>query len=142
MGGLSSKRKGAAAEREAARTLWAILEPVYSGLGREVPDIQRNLMQTREGGYDLVGLDWIALEVKRQERANVEAWWRQAVQQTGPGQIPVLMWRQNHQPWRYRVQVHVATGRSWMWTHVDMEGDVFYGWLQKSVRERLISRSG
>ena len=52
--------KGKSAERELAKLLG-------DHLGLE---LSRNLDQTRDGGYDLIGLPGIALEVKRCERLN------------------------------------------------------------------------
>lgn len=109
MSGKFSKNKGANAEREAAALIVSWLEPVYSGAGLEPPTLSRNLEQVRSGGYDLVGLDWLALEVKRHENLQIESWWKQTVAQAGPGQLPVLMFRQNRSPWRFKAVLHHYT---------------------------------
>lgn len=98
--GSMAKNKGANAEREVAKILQPIIDEVYESVGLESPIMKRNLEQTRGGGYDLVGIKWMALEVKRQESLNIEAWWRQTVKQTLPGQVPVLMYRQNNKKWK------------------------------------------
>lgn len=91
--GNSQRRKGKDAELELA-------EKLRERLGVKV---ERNLNQNREGGYDLKGLP-VALEVKRREALSLTTWWEQAVEQAvGTRKLPVLAWRQNRQPWRFRV---------------------------------------
>jgi Holliday junction resolvase len=89
------RSKGARGERELARLL-------ADELGT---DITRNLLQTREGGHDLEGLPF-ALEVKRQETLNINAWWRQAVAQAeASGLSPALAYRQSRKPWKFIVRL-------------------------------------
>ena len=57
--------------------------------------VARNLEQTRSGGFDILGLEPLAIEVKDQKQLRVAEWWRQAVQQAREGQIPVLAY---HRP--------------------------------------------
>ena len=104
MTGMSSRVKGANAEREAAELLVAWATPVYAHAGLPPPVVRRNLEQVLIGGYDLTGFDWLAIEVKRQESLNLESWWAQACRQAGPEQIPFLMWRQSRRPWWVRVR--------------------------------------
>lgn len=134
-----SKVKGASGEREAAAVLAGWIEPVYRHAGVEVPDIKRNLMQTREGGYDLVGIDWLALEVKRQENMALPSWWRQTVKNASMGQIPFLMWRQNRRPWFFRVRVEVyhRANNTLNQYDVDMERDQAKLWVQTETWNRL-----
>ena len=89
MSGRSSKNKGANAEREVAAIILAA-----TGV-----EVKRNLEQTRGGGYDLVGIDWLAIEVKRQEKLALPAWWRQTLAQSEPDKIPCLVYRQNRKAW-------------------------------------------
>lgn len=97
----SQRRKGATAERELAR----LLSPL---LGEE---ITRNLAQSRDGGADLLGVGPFALEVKRQERLTLPAWWRQACEQAErAGLIPALAYRQSRQPWRFVVPLAAIMG--------------------------------
>ena len=88
--GAAQRTKGAKAEREVA----SLLADRLGG------DVVRNLVQTREGGHDLLGVDPFALEVKRCERLELAAWWRQACDQCPEGQVPALIYRQSRQPWR------------------------------------------
>ena len=98
------KAKGSNGEREAADLLraWA------ATAGFEIEPL-RNLEQVRSGGYDLNGIPGLGIEVKRVENLNVKAWWQQATRQADQyGTIPVLMWRQNRRPWRFKVRVWVV----------------------------------
>lgn len=93
----SERRKGAAAERELAALL-------ADQLGEMV---KRRLGASRDGGHDLDGgilLDGIALEVKRQERPSLAAWWSQACDQAKrASKVPVLAYRASRRPWRFVV---------------------------------------
>lgn len=84
----NGRTKGHDAEREIVKLL-ADLAP-----------LKRNLQQTQEGGYDLIGLDFLALEIKRCESLQIEAWWKQTLRQARCGQTPVLLYRQNRKPWQ------------------------------------------
>ncbi len=95
--GKMQRNKGAAAERELAKLL-------SDELGA---DITRNLLQTREGGHDLNGVTGWALEVKRHETLNLNAWWKQTTDQAKRiGKKPVLAYRQSRQPWRFVVRLN------------------------------------
>lgn len=89
---MMQRRKGADGERELVRLLRDHLgvEPV------------RNLNQSRDGGYDLfiMGIQDIALEVKRAAAPRLASWWAQAVEQAGD-HIPVLAYRLDRQEWRF-----------------------------------------
>lgn len=126
MAGNMSRNKGQRGEREGAALLMLWSNEVLAHL-REAyvkedsldcyEDIvfNRNLAQTREGGYDLVGLDWLAVEVKRHETLNVTGWWKQTVEQAKPDQIPFLMYRQNRTEWKFRVRINA---RPYQFEHV------------------------
>ncbi len=64
--------------------------------------LQRNLVQTREGGGDCLEVWGWVIEVKRQERLCLPAWWRQACRQAEGKGEPMLLWRQSRKPWRAR----------------------------------------
>jgi len=99
-----AKSKGATGEREAAKLLVAWAQGIQSDA-----TFTRNLEQVRSGGHDLLGLEWLAIEVKRQVALNLNGWWKQTVNQAERvGGIPFLMWRQNRRPWMFRVRVTVA----------------------------------
>lgn len=101
MNGAGRRSKGATAERELAKLL-------AEQLGS---DITRNLEQTRSGGHDLTGVGAFALEVKRQEKLNINAWWEQAREQAErSGMKPALAYRQSRKPWRFIVRLGDVSG--------------------------------
>ena len=108
MSGRMARNKGARGEREAIALLAGWLTEVVPD---RCPELKRNLMQSREGGHDLVGLDWLAVEVKRHETLSVGSWWKQTVAQADRlGAVPFLMYRQNRTPWRFRIRLPVVYG--------------------------------
>ena len=89
----SQRLKGQRGEREAFRLMSDRLGTI----------VRRNIDQTRKGGADGLDIPGWAVEVKRQQRSYVEAWWRQAVDQAAacePQRRPLLLYRANHKPWR------------------------------------------
>lgn len=135
------RNKGSRGEREAVLVIGGWLAPVYRAAGMIPVDLERNLMQSRQGGYDLVGIDWLALEVKRHETLSVSQWWKQTLRQAGPEQVPFLMYRQNRTPWRYRTRINAAhhgpssSGLSSI--TVDMAEDAAREWLCHELWFRL-----
>ena len=96
--GAKSNSKGAQGEREVVNLLNA-------GLGTE---LERNPYRQRKeaGHYDVSGLDWLALEVKRYQTASqgqVTAWWAETLAEAGRDQVPVLAYRADRQGWRFVV---------------------------------------
>lgn len=76
----------------------------------EKPDMSRNLDQVRNGGCDLHGLVWLAIEVKFCETPLLDQWWAQAVRQASIRTNvvkhhvePVLIYRKSRRPWRVQV---------------------------------------
>ena len=53
---------------------------------------ERNLMQTAKGGFDIVGVEPFAIEVKNHKKLNINAWWKQTTAQATDGLIPVLIY--------------------------------------------------
>jgi len=122
-----ARNKGASAEREVIK----LLEPLVRDFGEG--KLFRNLEQTRSGGHDIIGLDWLALEVKRQETLSLDAWWQQTVQQAGESRVPVLIYRQSRQPWR--VVMIGCVGK--VHCRVTISFTDFTLWLQSEMRLRL-----
>ena len=100
---VNARNKGQEGERELARLLggWA------AEMGCQL-ELSRNLVQTREGGYDLNGVPGLAIEVKRVEAPDLNSWWRQAVKQAGAELVPFLAYRPNRKPWRFKVRAPVT----------------------------------
>ena len=120
MGGLMSRNKGQRGEREVIKLLQPILDDVYGRQGLDVPQLERNLMQSAKGGFDISGLEWMALEVKYQEADHLEQWWeqckRQAMGRVGgvqEGQMvkePILFFRKNKVRWQVRMYGSLDVG--------------------------------
>ena len=85
---INSRAKGKSGELECAKIL-------SSELG--IP-VRRNLEQTAMGGYDLLGVDGYAIEVKR-AKAYSNQWFEQALRQAN-GSVPVLLYRIDRQGWK------------------------------------------
>ena len=85
----ASRQKGQRGEREICKILSEKLGGEY----------KRNLMQTADGGYDVLGLDGWAIEVKFQEKLSIEKWWKQTVEQANDKK-PVLFFRKSREEWR------------------------------------------
>ena len=85
------RTKGATGERELAKIL-------RDELGAE---ITRNLVQSREGGADLLGVPGWAIECKRAADKSLNRWWLQACQQADrAGMKPALIYRIDRCDWR------------------------------------------
>lgn len=108
MAGKRSLNKGKNGEREVVKLLQPIVDRVYAEFEVEQPVyLQRNTLQSDRGGFDIVGLPWLAIEVKFQEQLNVNTWWKQTERQAGEGQLPILIYRQSRKPWKVMTLVHM-----------------------------------
>jgi len=87
--GRGKRNKGAAGERELAALLSEHLGFV----------VKRNLGQARDGADDLTVAQF-RIEVKRHETLRIDQWSEQVEACAQPGEVPVLMYRRNGQPWR------------------------------------------
>jgi len=105
-----SQRKGSNGEREVIKLLQPVVNRAYAKAGLEPPALERNLTQSRGGGYDIVGLEWLALEIKRQENLNISNWWVQCRVQCKKNQVPVLMFRQNRTKWKVKMFIRIPIG--------------------------------
>lgn len=108
MGGTMSRNKGKRGEREIVDMLQPVVNRLYRACGVEPPILQRNTLQSDMGGCDIVGLQWFAPEVKRQEGGSVNAWWAQAKAQAKDGQVPVLFYRRNGEKWKVRMEARLT----------------------------------
>lgn len=91
---INSRAKGKSAEREVI----GILKELIPNL-----KLERNLDQTRDGGYDIKGLSGWAPEVKRYANithGDLDKFWKQTVQQARDSSLkPVLFMRSDRSPW-------------------------------------------
>lgn len=122
---INSRAKGQRAERAVATALNPILGDVCIRAGIPPLKLHRNLVQTRSGGFDLDGLDWIAIEIKHHQeiKSKINGWWQQTLRQAGPvedsnGVVkytrePVLIYKANGSRWHVRmfVRAEIAPGK-------------------------------
>lgn len=96
---INSKQKGAVGERELAQLLrnqgWmdARRGVQYSGL---------------KGDADVVGVDGIHIECKRVQQVSDERWLEQAERDARIGEIPVVIYRRNHEQWKLLIRQDLA----------------------------------
>ena len=120
--GINGRNKGANGEREAGRWL-----KEHFGL-ENAPE--RNLEQYRRGGYDLIGFAPFALEVKRTENKAYRDWWYQAVTQCDHGDVPVVMYRRNNQPWRFLISARYIGIKN---GYIKLEAREFIMWAKQVI---------
>ena len=96
---INSKQKGAVGERELAQLLrnqgWldARRGVQYCGL---------------KGNADVVGVDGIHIECKRVQQISDEKWLKQAESDAKVGEIPVVIYRRNHEQWKLLIRQDLA----------------------------------
>lgn len=139
--GKKSRDKGGRGEREAMSYLQPVVDRVCEEMGRERLVLRRNQDQRwAKKQYDLIGVPWMCLEVKRQEdMSGIEGWWRQTLAACGHRQYPVLMYRPNYQKWKVRMKIHAAAGDQWSWLTVTIDIDTFLEWFESMLRYRMRS---
>jgi Holliday junction resolvase len=134
MGKINSRAKGASAEREFCNLL---SEHLGDSL---VAPLKRNLEQTRNGGHDILGLDGMAIEIKRYKRvkeSDIKKFWAQAVEQANRvGCQPVLAYREDLCSWRVRLPWGFLMDQSWN-EDVDYTIEVSLPGFASIIREHL-----
>jgi hypothetical protein len=143
MSGLMSRNKGKRAERQVIELIQPIVDQCYEQAGRRPPVMQRNTLQSDQGGFDITGLEWLSLEVKHHENLQVEQWWRQTITQaaqnpTGRELVPVLFYKRNNISFRVRMYHGLSAGSGE--THlavVDVSVEDFSWWLYHELNHRL-----
>lgn len=137
MGSLSIQ-KGKRAERDVASRLNVILVGLCERLGYDTVKLQRNLKQVQQGGFDLDGLDWIAIEIKHHKAVSLGSWWAQCERQATGDREPVLIWKQHGGKWNVRMygRLTIEPGRR-LKTVVDISWDAFVIWFEKRAEVEL-----
>lgn len=135
--GSFSRDKGQRAEREVVKMLQPVVTRVYLDAYREVPSLERNLVQSHKGGHDIVGLDWLALEVKHHENPNMNSFWEQCKEQAGATREPVLLYKSNRVKWRVVMFGYVPAGRKRVRCPVDIGLEAFLVWFETRLREEV-----
>lgn len=86
-----SRNKGARAEREVCALIRDLL-----GV-----DARRRVRQ-HDGDSDVLGVPGWAIESKSCAEMRLPEWWRQAVEQAGPNEVPALFYKVPRKGWRVR----------------------------------------
>ena len=128
MARINCRTKGANGEREFIKWAQSILD-----LNEEA---KRNLEQTRNGGADIY-VDCFAFEVKRVEALDFRKWWMQAKRQAGTDYIPVVVYRQNKQPWRILIS---AENVGLDYGYIALGAREAVKWLQKTHEAWLFGK--
>lgn len=111
MGGKASRTKGQVGEREVCKLLGEAL-----GVS-----LDRNLDQVRNGGCDIV-YEHFAIEVKRQEKLQIDKWWEQCVRQAKAiEKHPILVFRRNRESWRVLMPLSLEQDPATHYVHTDLD---------------------
>lgn len=138
MAGKMARNKGANGEREVIGMLQPIVDKVYGEARRAAPVLRRNQAQRYEGGYDIEGLPWLALEVKRQENAGMlGSWWKQCLKGCRERQLPVLLWRVNYGQWNVRFRPLLVVGSKKIRVTANVDIGTFLVYFEERLRMDL-----
>ena len=137
---INSRSKGQRGEREVRDLIQIIVDDVATEKNLLfAPEIKRNLVQSREGGHDLVGIPGLAVEVKFQENIQVGKWWEQTLRQAKTEKArPVLIYRRKHQPWRVVMIGALVLGDNTLPATVTIEIETFRDWLREYLLLYLV----
>lgn len=70
---------------------------------------QRNLSQTRDSGYDISGLEPLAIEIKDHKTLSINTWWKQTTDNALGNLIPVLIYHiPNTSKWLVKVPMRAV----------------------------------
>lgn len=138
MGGLTSRNKGKRGEREVIGILQPVVTSLYEEFGLEVPTLKRDTRQSDGGGYDITGVDWLAIEVKYQEGTpKLGKWWQQTLDQCGQRQTPVLFYRRNRCDWAVHMFAALHVGAHMQTVAVSITVPEFMRWFRARLTEEL-----
>lgn len=138
MSRINVKQKGAKAERDVIAMLQPVVNEVCGELGIEPMVLKRNLEQTRGGGYDIVGVDWLAVEVKHQTMDRRDAWWEQTKKQAGVDQEPILVYKLTGNKWWVRMYGRLQHGSDFVRCPVDITPAAFLVYFRHRLKKELI----
>lgn len=138
MSGKFARDKGQRGERAVIAMLQPVVTAAYQARGLEAPTMARNAMQSRFGGHDVVGLAWLALEIKNQETLHLPAWWEQTKEQATPYQVPVLFYKVGRGAWRVRMYGRLAIcDNRRVKCPVDIAVEDFMVWFEYECHARI-----
>jgi len=120
--GNMAKQKGKRGEKEFAEVLTKLLARDTSW------DDQKVFVDPQANGGDIISIQGLSIEVKRQETLNLKGWWRQAlVQADHTGGIPIVAFRQNRKAWKILMPAFLILLE--LDGYVEMELPIFGKWL-------------
>lgn len=148
--GINSRSKGIRGEQAITKMLQVVVDKVYLAMSHlepanftETPQLQRNTLQSDGGGYDIVGIDFLALEVKNAATLSLDAWWKQTTQQCGEEQEPVLIYKAGRGTWRVQMMGEIPVGyddqvgERKVTCKVDISEDTFLIWFEARLKFSL-----
>lgn len=139
--GRGTRDKGKRGEREVIALLQPHVDKACEELGVQRILLQRNTLQAHVGGCDVCGLDWLALEVKRQETLCLAQWWAQTVTQAAPHAEPVLLYRVSRaRSWTAMMRGAIGGVHVWHYGPVVVGESMFLEWFDARLRAELKSR--
>jgi hypothetical protein len=152
-GRINIRQKGAGGEREICDMLNAILYARMKKLGyaketllEALKAFQRNQNQTAVGGSDITNPFRLSIEVKRQEALSLNTWWKQCVTSAeSEGALPVLIYRQNHKPWRVRTYGYLMRSDvkgTALRAVVEFDWETFQQWADVWLEPLIVGRYG
>lgn len=128
---INSRSKGQRGEREVRDILQKVMDEVaFEKKMLYSPEVKRNLMQTMEGGHDLVGIPGLAVEVKFCENPQVDRWWEQTLEQSHRiGCLPVLIYRKTRSKWQVVMLASLPYGDKALMCRATIPLTAFLDWL-------------
>lgn len=142
-----ARNKGKRGERMVIDWLQPIVDEICLDLNIKQVLLQRNTVQSDRGGSDIVGLPWLAAEVKNCESngpANLDKWWEQTIKQAHEWAdhtitpTPVLFYTSNHRPIRVRMMGAIAAPEdnriAWVYSMVDVSAEDFERYFRSRTK--------
>lgn len=156
---INARSKGRRGEQELLKLLQSVINEAYEAAKQDglidatvgmldLPKLERNLFQWAKGGCDIIGIDWMAPEVKRVESITVgglNGWWEQAKAQAkvravemGRDVEPVLFYRPNSSLWEVRMYAHLTVNADVrIKTYADVPWIAFRAWFKMRLLQEL-----
>lgn len=140
---INSRSKGIRGERAIIDALQPIVDTVYASLALDAPLLQRNTLQSDRGGYDVIGLEWLAIEVKNCATLALETWWTQCERQARGDQTPVLFYKATRGKWRVRMLTTLYCGNQPLpGVLVDIAFEAFLEWFPRRLKIEIANTFG
>ena len=137
---INRKNKGGAGERHVIKLLQPVIDNIFLLADEldqnDIPILNRNLDQVRDGGNDIIGVDFLAIEVKNQATINLSKWFDQTKEQASKNQEPVLIYKVKGK-WRVMMFGLIPCGKKSIRTNVDIDMSAFIVWFEMMLKQML-----